>query len=375
VSATRRIGRAVARRAAAPVLRARVARESRAWAPYTRLAPVAEAQTWAIEQEMRELARTAGRLGVPVAPAAWAPHLRAQSIFHGSQFALLRPERFTPANRHALAFLHGRPGTPGEPALDEVWANLAQLAPRLDRVQVTHVEIAARVVDAGVPAERVFEILLAVNLELFARRDDGAYARAREALGIRREAFVVGSFQKDGVGWGEGLEPKLIKGPDVLLAALERARAQVPGLHVLLSGPARGYVIRGLERLGIPYVHRYLDRYEEIGGLYAALDAYLVSSRQEGGPKAVLESMATGVPVVSTRVGQATALVEHGRNGWLADVEDAEGLANLLAGVAGAGAEDLRAIADAGRRTAEANSYEAQLPLWRALLDGFVELP
>ena len=110
--------------------------------------------------------------------------------------------------------------------------------------------------------------------------------------------MVIGSFQKDGKGWGEGNEPKLIKGPDVLL-----------------TGPARGYVKTGLESLKIPCKHLYLQDYREIGKYYQALDAYLVTSREEGGPKGVLESMASGIPLISTRVGQAQDLVKQGING------------------------------------------------------------
>ena len=50
----------------------------------------------------------------------------------------------------------------------------------------------------------------------------------------------------------------------------------------------------------------------------------------EGGPQAFL-SWATGVPVVSTRMEHARRLIEHGRNGLLADVEDADGLAGAAA--------------------------------------------
>ena len=57
------------------------------------------------------------------------------------------------------------------------------------------------------------------------------------------------------------------------------------------------------------------------------IDAYVVASRQEGGPKAVLESMACGVPLVTTRVGQAIDLVQHGVNGWMSAPEDANHLA------------------------------------------------
>ncbi len=128
----------------------------------------------------------------------------------------------------------------------------------------------------------------------------------------------------------------------------------------------------GLERLGIPYTHRLVEHYDRIGRLYQALDAYVVSSRQEGGPKGLFEAMASGVPVVTTRVGQAMDLVRHGENAWLVDVGDVEGLAGRLAHVAGRPAE-LPRVVEAGLETAAANTYEAQRPLWRSFFDGFVE--
>jgi glycosyltransferase involved in cell wall biosynthesis len=190
-------------------------------------------------------------------------------------------------------------------------------------------------------------------------------------LGLPETAFVAGSFQKDGVGFGEGLEPKLVKGPDVLVSALERLRAAAPELHVLLTGPARGYVRHELERLGIPYRHVLARTRAELGRAYHALDVYLVTSRQEGGPKAVLEAMATGVPLVTTRVGQAQELVEHGRNGLLADVEDVDALAGHAARVLGDAAL-AASLREAGRATAERYALENLDHEWAPLFEGFV---
>jgi glycosyltransferase involved in cell wall biosynthesis len=73
-------------------------------------------------------------------------------------------------------------------------------------------------------------------------------------------------------------------------------------------------------------------------------------------------------------VGQAQELVEDGRNGLLADVEDVEGLAALAARVReDSGLRDrLRAE---GRVTAEAYEYQHLDSAWDALLTGFVERP
>ena len=85
----------------------------------------------------------------------------------------------------------------------------------------------------------------------------------------------------------------------------------------------------------------------------------------------MLESMATGVPLVTTRVGQAQELVVDGRNGLLADVDDVEALADAVVRVRedAALAEALR---KAGRATAEANAEARLDDRWAALLDGFV---
>jgi glycosyltransferase involved in cell wall biosynthesis len=48
-----------------------------------------------------------------------------------------------------------------------------------------------------------------------------------------------------------------------------------------------------------------LDSLEDVGKYYSLIDMYLVSSREEGGPKAILESVATNCPIVSSNVGMA----------------------------------------------------------------------
>jgi len=54
-------------------------------------------------------------------------------------------------------------------------------------------------------------------------------------------------------------------------------------------------------------------------------------------------------------------------------VEDAEGLARSLREVHGMSPNALQPILHNGRATAEANSYESQLPLWADFMKGFVE--
>jgi glycosyltransferase involved in cell wall biosynthesis len=215
-------------------------------------------------------------------------------------------------------------------------------------------------VGAGVPRERVFTIPIGIDIEHFDPAPD-----------VTRSRFVIGSFVKDGIGMGEGLEPKLLKGPDTFVAVVSRLDQTIPELSILLTGPARGYVRGELERIGVPYRHVVARSRRELARAYHDVDVCLVTSRQEGGPKSVLEAMASGVPVVTTRVGQAAEIVSNDDNGLLADVDDVEALSAAIERIYAD--RDLAArLRAAGRKTAEAYAEERLDRLWAELLDGFV---
>ncbi len=354
-------------------VRALIGARTGRWAPETRLFVVGDRGGWSVDEDAEHLSATARRLGVAVAPGGWARFAQRQVVFHTSQFEAVLPRWLESTHTLGVAYLHGRPGTPGMPEFDRCFDALRTQPGRFARIQVTHGEIHHLVLSAGVEPERVHRIPLGIDLEHFPLVDETKRERARMALDLPASAFVVGSFQKDGVGWGEGLEPKLIKGPDTLVAAVESLRERVPELVVLLTGPARGYVRRELEQRGIPCRHVVARSRDEVARAYHAIDVYLVTSRQEGGPKAVLESMASGVPLVTTRVGQAQEIVEPGRNGLLVDVDDPDAVADAAATVHGDGAL-VGVLRAAGRATAETYANDRLDVAWRSLFEGFGSL-
>jgi len=136
----------------------------------------------------------------------------------------------------------------------------------------------------------------------------------RRSLGLSDNDFVIGNFHRDSEG--ENLrKPKLQKGPDIFLQIARRVRAEVPNTTVLLAGPRRHWLLQALRAEGISVVFAgkepdQIDDYgcnilprERLNELYQALDCCVISSRWEGGPYAVLESLAAGRPVISTAVG------------------------------------------------------------------------
>ena len=178
----------------------------------------------------------------------------------------------------------------------------------------------------GISDEKIEYIPIGVDTKLFAPVNQGQRDLIRGTLRLPKDVVVVGSFQKDGNGWGSGDSPKLIKGPDLFVDDLLRLKNKGFPVMALLTGPARGYVMNRLHEMQIPFIHRYVKDYAELPAMYQALDFYMVTSREEGGPMGLIESMASGIPVVSTRVGMAPDLIEDRVSGVLTDVEDLNAL-------------------------------------------------
>lgn len=338
--------------------------------PFSRLLVLAEGSGWILDHEAAEDARAARRIGIPaavVAPRAWRTH---QCVHATSQFLFANPAVSRMSPRMSVDFLHG--SSESHPHFRKALDALLRFSGDSLRVRVSNSITERWVLDAGVPRNIVHRIPLGIRLEQVPLRTPATRLAARHRLGIPDDAFVVGSFQKDGVGWGAGMEPKPIKGPDVFLAAMAAAKDRIPGLMALLSGPARGYVIEGLRQMHIPFRHAYPKRPADMAPLYHALDAYCIASRDEGGPKALLEAFASGVPLVSTRVGQVVDLATDGTDALLADTEDAPTLAAHLVRIAEMGDDELRRMTAAGRVVAERNAYERQDGLWREFFNDHV---
>ena len=182
-----------------------------------------------------------------------------------------------------------------------------------------------KLINLGIESSKIILIPLGVNLSLFKQVSKEDKKIIRQSLGVPSGVITIGSFQKDGDGWGEGMNPKLIKGPDIFCDVIEKLSLLYP-IHVILTGPARGYVIQRLRKSNVSFTHSFLSDFYDIIKYYQALDLYLICSREEGGPKALVESMATGVPVVSTRVGMSPDVIRDGFNGFLVDIEDRENI-------------------------------------------------
>lgn len=174
----------------------------------------------------------------------------------------------------------------------------------------------------------------------------GATARrvAREALGIGEGALVVGT-----VG---NLTPK--KDHAGLLAAFELVVSDVPEAMLLLigSGPLEDALRSDARARGLDRHVQFLGSRDDVATLLPALDVFVLSSRHEGLPIALLEAMSAEVASVSTRVGGVAEVLTDGIDGCLVEPGCPEVLSAALAGLLTDPKQRGR-LADAGRRRVE----------------------
>jgi glycosyltransferase involved in cell wall biosynthesis len=257
------------------------------------------------------------------------PWLLARRVVHfGSQFQWNAWNRHLPrSNAYSVNFFHGK--REDDPDMARHVDAFLETLPRLSKVVTAASLIERRLLGWGVPREKLVRIPIGVDLSLFRPASAEQRMAARLRIGAPEGSLVIGSFQKDGNGWGEGLDPKLIKGPDVFLDAVARV-AKERQVFVFLTGPARGYVRRGLERLGIPHRHEMLENYLELPARFHALDVYVNPSREEGGPKGILEAAASAIPVATTAVGMAPDVFVDGISARMTPVAEPQALAQAI---------------------------------------------
>lgn len=182
--------------------------------------------------------------------------------------------------------------------------------------------VAARSVALGVPRDRVTVIPNGVNVARFA--DDtrlGSCALDELWPGAHGEP-VVGS-----VGC---LAPR--KDYATLLEALALVRDRGRSYRAVLvgDGPERGRLEARASALGLGDRVRFLGERTDVERLLPAFDVFVLSSREEGIPNALLEAMAAGRASVATAVGGTPEVLTHGETGWLVPPGSPEALARAL---------------------------------------------
>jgi len=176
------------------------------------------------------------------------------------------------------------------------------------------------------PQERFVVIRLGIELDERVTPEQSGRVESRRYLGIPGDRFAVGWIGR----------MTAVKRTDDVLIAFKGLRDS--GIDAVLcmvgDGPDRFPLEQRAHDLGVARDTVFLGYQEDVAPFYAAFDALVLPSANEGTPVSVIEALAAELPVVATRVGGVPDVVRDGEDGFLVEVGATDDLAERLARLA-----------------------------------------
>jgi glycosyltransferase involved in cell wall biosynthesis len=209
---------------------------------------------------------------------------------------------------------------------------LTALAARLSDAYVCVSAESARVAaEEGVPADRLRTLWNGIDLERFPFTGPAAESPAVLVARLSPEKDVA----------------TLLRAAALVCHELPSFRLQIAG-----TGPCLAELLRLRDELSLGGNVEFLGEVRDVARLLASARLFVLSSTTEGVSLTLLEAMASGLPVVATRVGGNPEVVADGGTGLLVPAGDPGSLARAILRLCGD--HDLgRAFGQAGRRRVE----------------------
>lgn len=216
----------------------------------------------------------------------------------------------------------------------------------------------------GIPKGRITQIYNGVDATRFAPSGNGSseLAGCPFAPGAHWRVGTVGRMQA-------------VKDPILLARAFVRALELQPGLRqtarlvMVGDGPLRPVTQAVLDEAGVAALAWLPGERHDVADVMRGLDCFVLPSLGEGISNTILEAMASGLPVIATRVGGNAELVDAGRTGAVVPAADVEAMAEALLHMA-ASPEAAAAQGRAGRLEVERRfSLQAMVSSYQGLYD------
>jgi glycosyltransferase involved in cell wall biosynthesis len=178
-------------------------------------------------------------------------------------------------------------------------------------------EVKQRLLKAGVRKEKIHLVPNGIDLRPF----DSATPSLRDDS-IENSPPIVGLIGR--------LSSE--KGVDIFLHAAAHVLAELPSTKFVVvgEGPDRDKLESLIDELKLRGNVSMLGRRDDMPSVYASLDIMVSASRQEGLPMAILEGMASSLPLIATPVGDVPTVVHDGSTGLMVPPENAPLLASAI---------------------------------------------
>jgi glycosyltransferase involved in cell wall biosynthesis len=197
------------------------------------------------------------------------------------------------------------------------------------------------------PPDKVIVVPLGLDLRPFATVGPADGSAGRAALGIPQRTNSVRCAPL--VGYVGRLTA--VKNPTLFVSTARRVLQSLPDVHFALigDGELRVDIERQIAGLGLSDRVTLAGWQRDMPPIYAAMDALVLPSLNEGTSVTAIEAMAAGIPVVATAVGGMPDLIADGQTGLLAPSGDAQALADRVIGLL-RDPKQARSLALAGRQ-------------------------
>lgn len=178
----------------------------------------------------------------------------------------------------------------------------------------------------GIPTSRMSLILNGIDVESISSSQPDL-KRLATSVGIKENSFLIASLSS--------LTPE--KGIDVLLSAIGKLQAMpeiasIPFKVLIIGeGPERERLENMIHDLGLGESVVMLGHRSDARNLLKMIDIFVLPSRNEGLPIALLEAMASNCGVIATNVGEIASVISEPEQGSLVESNDVEGIAQAIA--------------------------------------------
>ncbi|KPK02768.1 MAG: hypothetical protein AMK71_01210 [Nitrospira bacterium SG8_35_4] len=170
--------------------------------------------------------------------------------------------------------------------------------------------------NCGFPAGRVVSIPSAPD-PVFSRVTKNRAAKTKYGLDMNSQVITYVGILRS------------VKGHEVTFRAVKTVVESMPGAKFLIvgDGPRKAALQDYVHDLNVSDHVIFSGFVDDIAEVYSFTDVAILSSWSEGLPQSLLQAMASGVPVVATRVGGVPEVVIHEKTGVLVEAGDHEALA------------------------------------------------
>jgi len=175
-------------------------------------------------------------------------------------------------------------------------------------------------IEGGMPADRAKVIYYGIEPDKF----------SQPRVDLRKEWALNGSAIIGSIG---RLEPR--KGHDCLIEAMAILVKRLPNVLLLIAGhDSWGYGVnlgRRIDELGLKDRVRLIGFQDDVVSFLNTLDVFALATNSEGFGQVVIEAMAAGKPVVTSKIAPLTEIVADGETGLLVESRSPQSFASAIA--------------------------------------------